>query len=120
MLKHGEQTVCSPHYELHSCGAAATHGVKTFDHYTDPETGKEGKTNVSVTVGAYRGNKLVSFFLSYTDPFDMLCIESCTICQHSLMCMQFTVAGSLICRALLATPQHLGAHIALLPCSLLL
>jgi len=39
---------------------AATRGLKTFDQYTDPETGKEGKTNVSVTVGKYRGNKLVS------------------------------------------------------------
>lgn len=49
-----------PVSKLPLCNAAATQGVKTFDHYKDPETGKEGKTNVSVTVGAYRGNKLVS------------------------------------------------------------
>ena len=42
-----------------SCGAA-TQGLQTFDHYQDPETGKQGKVNVGVTVGKYRGNKLVS------------------------------------------------------------
>ena len=41
-----------------SCGAA-TQGLQTFEHYQDPETGKEGKVNVGVTVGHYRGNKLV-------------------------------------------------------------
>lgn len=41
-----------------SCGAA-TQGLQTFEHYQDPETGKEGKVNVGVTVGQYRGNKLV-------------------------------------------------------------
>ncbi len=41
-----------------SCGAA-TQGLKTFEHYQDPKTGKEGKVNVGVTVGQYRGNKLV-------------------------------------------------------------
>lgn len=39
---------------------AATQGLQTFEHYQDPETGKEGKVNVGVTVGHYRGNKLVS------------------------------------------------------------
>jgi len=41
-----------------SCGAA-TQGLQTFEHYPDPDTGKEGKVNVGVTVGQYRGNKLV-------------------------------------------------------------
>ena len=41
-----------------------TQGMNSFDHYEDPETGKEGKVNVGVTVGPYRGHKLVSHFLS--------------------------------------------------------
>ncbi len=41
-----------------SCDAA-TQGLQTFEHYQDPVTGKEGKVNVGVTVGQYRGNKLV-------------------------------------------------------------
>ena len=39
--------------------SAVTQGMNSFDHYKDPVTGKEGKINVSVTVGPYRGHKLV-------------------------------------------------------------
>ena len=45
-------------HDCRSCGAA-TQGLQTFEHYQDPETGKEGKVNVGVTVGHYQGNKLV-------------------------------------------------------------
>ena len=38
---------------------AVTQGMNSFDHYKDPVTGKEGKINVRVTVGPYRGHKLV-------------------------------------------------------------
>lgn len=38
-----------------------TKGMDSFDYYEDPETGKQGKVNVGVTVGPYRGHKLVGF-----------------------------------------------------------
>lgn len=59
---------------------AATHGLKTFDQYTDPETGKEGKTNVSVTVGAYRGNKLVSIWTALRYSICLCSERLCSAC----------------------------------------
>ena len=57
MLKSWSDHVPVVHDQC-SCGAA-TQGLQTFEHYQDPQTGKEGKVNVGVTVGHYRGNKLV-------------------------------------------------------------
>jgi len=64
-----------------SCGAA-TQGLQTFEHYQDPETGKEGKVNVGVTVGQYRGNKLVSAAGHYCFSVCVAVHATCSAQEH--------------------------------------